>query len=79
MGRADCELRAKEAHGGVEPAEHSVDPLNANNQAERLLMSSSECYNLKRGVEQNSNRFTLMFEVGMSIVSTPLSRICNPH
>ena len=33
MGRADCELRAKEAHGGVEPAEHSVDPLNANNQA----------------------------------------------
>ena len=32
-GRADCELRAKEAHGGVEPAEHSVDPLNANNQA----------------------------------------------
>ena len=33
MGRADCELRAKEAHGGVELAEHSVDPLNANNQA----------------------------------------------
>ena len=32
-GRADCELRAKEAHGGEEPAEHSVDPLNANNQA----------------------------------------------
>ncbi len=32
-GRADCELRAKEAHDGVEPAEHSVDPLNANNQA----------------------------------------------
>ena len=32
-GRADCELRAKEPHGGVEPAEHSVDPLNANNQA----------------------------------------------
>lgn len=33
MGRADCELRAKEAHGGEKPAEHSGDPLNANNQA----------------------------------------------
>lgn len=33
MGRADCELRAKKAHGGVKPAEYSVDPLNANNQA----------------------------------------------
>ena len=28
--RADCSLRAKKAHGGVEPAEHPVDPLNAN-------------------------------------------------
>ena len=34
LGRADCSLRAEEAHGGVEPAEHSVDPLIANNQAE---------------------------------------------
>jgi len=30
---ADCELRAKGAHGGVEPAEQPVDPLNASNQA----------------------------------------------
>ena len=45
LGRADCSLRAQEAHGGVEPAEHSVDPLNANNQAElEREVDSSFCY-----------------------------------
>ncbi len=42
LGRADCSLRTEEAHGGVEPAEHSVDPLIANNQAE-----------LERGVDSS--------------------------
>ena len=30
--KADCPLRAKGAHGGVEPAEQPVDPLNAGKQ-----------------------------------------------
>jgi len=30
---ADCEQRAKHAHGGVEPAEQCEDPFNASNQA----------------------------------------------
>ena len=29
---ADCRLRAEVVHGGVEPAEQTVDPLNAGNQ-----------------------------------------------
>ena len=32
--KADCELRAKGAHGRVERAEQPVDPLNASNQAQ---------------------------------------------
>ena len=58
LGRADCLLRAEEAHGGVEPTEHSVDPLNANNQAE-----------LERGVKQDNNHSTLIFELGMNVVT----------
>ena len=30
LGREDCLLRAQEAHGGVEPAKHSVGTFNAN-------------------------------------------------
>ena len=72
LWRADCSLRAQEAYGGVEPAEHSADPLNANNQAE-----------LERGGKQDNNHSTPIFEVGMNIAtegyvrSTPLSRISN--
>lgn len=34
---ADCELRAKDAHGDDTSAEQSVDPLNASNQAKEAL------------------------------------------
>lgn len=34
---ADCELRAKDAHGDDESAEQSVDPLNVSNQAKAAL------------------------------------------
>ena len=34
---ADCERRAKDAHGDDESAEQSVDPLNASNQAKAAL------------------------------------------
>ena len=30
------ELRAKDSHGGDEPAEKSVDPLNASDQDNRI-------------------------------------------
>lgn len=34
---ADCELRAKDAHGDDASAEQAVDPLNASNQAKAAL------------------------------------------
>ena len=67
-------VRTEEAHGGVKPPEHSVDTLNANNQTE-----------LERGVEQDNNHSTPIFELGMNVVtevymrSTPLSRSSNAH
>lgn len=39
---ADCELRAKDAHGDDESAEQSVDPLNASNQAKAALEAEEQ-------------------------------------
>ena len=66
LGRADCSLRAQEAHGGVEPTEHSVDPLIANNQAESSCLSVAS-YRYERRGEDKYN------------TSIPLSRSSNTH
>ena len=68
----------------MEPMEHSVDLLNANNQAE-CSRSSETSYGYERGGNQDNNHSTPIFELGMNIItegyvrSTPLSRSSNAH
>ena len=67
LGRADCSLSAQEAHGGIEPAEHSVDPLIANNQAE-LERGLEGKYNTNLPLSHIRNtRYTLVNDSDLSL------------